>query len=34
MGEDKATAAPTAQVKDALGGLSPVYLAPFGGFRR
>jgi quinol monooxygenase YgiN len=26
--------APTAQVKDALGGLSPVYMAPFGGFRR
>ena len=25
---------PSAQVKDALAGLSPVYMAPFGGFRR
>lgn len=25
---------PSAQVKDALAGLSPVYMAPFGGFKR
>ena len=25
---------PSAQVKNALAGLSPVYMAPFGGFRR
>ena len=25
---------PSAQAKDALAGLSPVYMAPFGGFRR
>ena len=25
---------PSAQVKEALAGLSPVYMAPFGGFRR
>jgi quinol monooxygenase YgiN len=25
---------PSAQVKDALAGLNPVYMAPFGGFRR
>jgi hypothetical protein len=25
---------PSAQVKDALAELSPVYMAPFGGFRR
>ena len=25
---------PSGQVKDALAGLSPVYMAPFGGFRR
>jgi quinol monooxygenase YgiN len=25
---------PSAQVKDALAGLSPLYMAPFGGFRR
>jgi hypothetical protein len=25
---------PSAQVKDALAGLSPVYMAPFGGFSR
>jgi hypothetical protein len=25
---------PSAQVKDALAGLSPVYMAPFGGFGR
>ena len=25
---------PSAQLKDALTGLNPVYMAPFGGFRR
>jgi hypothetical protein len=25
---------PSAKVKDALAGLSPVYMPPFGGFRR